>query len=95
MFYLFKPGLLKGTKRFSIVDVRVGLGCVVVISFTIVSDSYCCWKACVMLCVTAGWLVVWFSVVSFVGLGEAVVSLAGLREAVGISVGMLLNICQR
>ena len=58
MFYLFKPDVLKGAKRFSIVGVRVGLGCVVVVSFTIAGGSYCYWKSCVMLCVTSGWLVV-------------------------------------
>ena len=86
MFYSFKHGLLKGAERFSIVGVWVGLGCVVVVSFTIAGGSYYYWKSCVMLCVTSGWLVVWFSVVSLVGLGEAVVSLVGLGEAVGIRV---------
>ena len=47
-----------------------------------------------MFCGTSGWLVVWFSVTSLVGLGD-VVSLVGLGERVGIRVGMLLGICQR
>ena len=52
------------------------------------------WKSDVMFCGTSGWLVVWFSVISLVGLGD-VVSLVGLGEHVGIRVGMLLGICQR
>ena len=95
MFYIFKPGFLKLTKRFSIVGVCVGLGSVVVVSFTIVGGSYCCWKSGVMLFGTSGWWVFWFSMISFVGLGEAVVSLVGLEEAVGFRVGMLLGISQR
>ena len=94
MFYLLKPTLLKGAKRFSIVGVRVGLCCVVVVSFTTVGGSYFCWKSGVMLCGTSGLLVVWFSVIPLEGLRGAVVSLVGFREAVGIGVGMLLSICQ-
>ena len=39
MFYLFKTGLLKGAKRFTIVGVCIGLGCVVVVSFMLVSGQ--------------------------------------------------------
>ena len=53
MFYIFKPGFLKGAKHFSILRVHAGLGCVVVVSFTIVGGSYSCWISGVMFCGTS------------------------------------------
>ena len=56
--YSFKPGLLKGAKLFSIMGVCAGLGCIVVVSFTIVGGTYCCLESGLISCGTSGLLVV-------------------------------------